>query len=938
MQTCAFPIPISCSLMAMTLFFSASGCEQKDATQPAGVSLTSGSLDQKTALAGEKLVSDANCVACHMASPIVVRRLGNAPAPVILGEEGVGRRLSPTAIEERLKAHGEDMGQRMPDLLHGFPTEERTAITNDLVHFLVSQGGPIDSEASETNEVMMVRGEKLYREVGCVACHGPEPDFQTLGRSWTKASLASFLRDPLASHPSGRMPSLHLTASEANAVATFMLKDQARGPEGMIIESRPGLAMEFFNGAFSGGGPVEETREADQKLRVEVPGIGPGKGQDNFGVRIRGQLDVPVAGRWSFWLRSDDGSRLYIDGEPVILHDGVHGATDKRGTLQLDAGLHEIMVTMFELGGGEELSLSWAGPNLPRQRIPASAFSSSTTVLQPKFAEFTLDQERIQRGADQFKNLGCVACHAPELPRPATLARAMPLMSLGPGEGCLSPDVPAAAPDFQFTEEERANLNAVIGNVQAMDMPLAAEDAVAHTMTRLNCIACHARDEVGGPSESMLASFLSDGDAELGDEGRIPPNLDGVGSKLRLNALRDTLHKGEKVRPYMLTRMPAFGADQVSDLVVHLAAADARPGMETEPAFDEQVVQTGRTLVGTDGVSCIQCHTATGIKSLGVPAVDLADMHRRIRPGWFREHLLDPQKNNPGTRMTAFWGNGGTDRIFTEHLGGDPEAQVDAIYSYLSLGDSMPLPKGIVPDGGQYLLVPSNEPILFGTFMRNVSPRTMAVGFPENAHYAYDMENGRLARCWRGGFMNAEGTWHGRAGQLQQPGGNSILPMPPGNAIEILSNRTAAWPDVSERDAAGRRSNPWQFRGMERDDDRRPIFHTETDGVRIRELIVPRLAPGGTRLTRQFTVATDEGRGDLFMRAAIAPIIKPAAGEGRIRLWRIGDGRTIEVRGADSFLREDPNGIKELIIKIPLVLAGRKDAKFEGTFEVEMDW
>jgi hypothetical protein len=74
------------------------------------------------------------------------------------------------------------------------------------------------------------------------------------------------------------------------------------------------------------------------------------------------------------------------------------------------------------------------------------------------------------------------------------------------------------------------------------------------------------------------------------------------------------------------------------------------------------------------------------------------------------------------------------------------------------------------------------------------------------------------------------------------------------------------------------------------------------------------------------------------MRAAIAPFIEPAAGEGRTRLWRIGDGRTIEVRGADSFIREDPNGIKELIIKVPLVLAGRKDAKFEGTFEVEMDW
>jgi hypothetical protein len=106
----------------------------------------------------------------------------------------------------------------------------------------------------------------------------------------------------------------------------------------------------------------------------------------------------------------------------------------------------------------------------------------------------------------------------------------------------------------------------------------------------------------------------------------------------------------------------------------------------------------------------------------------------------------------------------------------------------------------------------------------------------------------------------------------------------------------------------------------------------------VREHIVPRLAQGGTHLNRIFTVYTDEARGDLYMRAVVGPSIEPGTGEGNHRRWRIGGDRTIEIRGADSFVREDPKGIKELLVKVPLSFSGRADAEFEGTFEVELSW
>ena len=214
-------------------------------------------------------------------------------------------------------------------------------------------------------------------------------------------------------------------------------------------------------------------------------------------------------------------------------------------------------------------------------------------------------------------------------------------------------------------------------------------------------------------------------------------------------------------------------------------------------------------------------------------------------------------------------------------------------------------------------------------------PRSWA---PEAAHYAWDMENGRLVMCWRGAFMNAEGAWHGRNAAVQEPAGTSILLAPPGHAVEVLSNRTIAWPLPEKREPNGMRHDQWRMHGVERDAERRPMFWLKRDGIRVKEHIVPRLARGGTHLNRIFTVQTDEGRGDLYMRAAIAPLIDSGAGEGRHRRWKIGSDRTIEIRGADSFVREDPNGIKELLVKVPLSFAGREDTEFEGTFEVELSW
>lgn len=96
---------------------------------------------------------------------------------------------------------------------------------------------------------------------------------------------------------------------------------------------------------------------------------------DNVGALYTGWISIPSAGWWTLYTDSDDGSKLWIGDQLVVVNDGLHGMREIGGQILLAPGRHAITVGFFERGGGAGLRVSWQGPGTPKGIVPAVAWS-----------------------------------------------------------------------------------------------------------------------------------------------------------------------------------------------------------------------------------------------------------------------------------------------------------------------------------------------------------------------------------------------------------------------------------------------------------------------------------------------------------------------------------------------------------------------------------
>ena len=115
-----------------------------------------------------------------------------------------------------------------------------------------------------------------------------------------------------------------------------------------------------------------KTSSIAQSFGLHVP---QGQPHDAFGLVFTGAIYVSTSGEYTFYSKSDDGSRLYLGDKLIVNNDGDHGAREKKGTISLSAGSYPIVVTYYDVGGTDHLSVSWSGPGLKKQAIAGPLLS-----------------------------------------------------------------------------------------------------------------------------------------------------------------------------------------------------------------------------------------------------------------------------------------------------------------------------------------------------------------------------------------------------------------------------------------------------------------------------------------------------------------------------------------------------------------------------------
>ena len=91
-----------------------------------------------------------------------------------------------------------------------------------------------------------------------------------------------------------------------------------------------------------------------------------------FAFAYSGFITIPKDGVYTFYLSTNDGGVLYMDGKRFIDADGPRTATPSSRTVALKAGTYRIGEKYFQMGGGFSNTVSWKGPGIRKEVIPAS--------------------------------------------------------------------------------------------------------------------------------------------------------------------------------------------------------------------------------------------------------------------------------------------------------------------------------------------------------------------------------------------------------------------------------------------------------------------------------------------------------------------------------------------------------------------------------------
>jgi hypothetical protein len=185
---------------------------------------------------------------------------------------------------------------------------------------------------------------------------------------------------------------VRLSASDGQVTASDDLLVVVAAPTG----SGTGLLAQYFNDAGSGIyftalvlTRTDPTVDFDWASGAPDPAVQ----ADNFSVRWSGQVMAPVTAGFTFTTTSDDGVRLYVNGQLLIDNWTDHASIPNSATVALVANqMYDIRMDFYDHGTLATARLSWAYPGQTAQVVPQWALYPAPAVNQPPTVDAGADK------------------------------------------------------------------------------------------------------------------------------------------------------------------------------------------------------------------------------------------------------------------------------------------------------------------------------------------------------------------------------------------------------------------------------------------------------------------------------------------------------------------------------------------------------------------
>lgn len=144
-----------------------------------------------------------------------------------------------------------------------------------------------------------------------------------------------------------------------------------------VKRAKSGLKYSYYEGQFEKLPDFDTLTSVMQGISENFDVDELSQRENHYAFLFEGYLEILVDGIYTFYLKSDDGSKFLIGDKLVVDNDGSHSSRTRKGMIALKKGMHPVRIEYFEDFMGQNLNLSYEGKGLSRREIPWSQFIHS---------------------------------------------------------------------------------------------------------------------------------------------------------------------------------------------------------------------------------------------------------------------------------------------------------------------------------------------------------------------------------------------------------------------------------------------------------------------------------------------------------------------------------------------------------------------------------